>query len=214
MRRRLTALLGLVFALVAAWGLAAPAAASFDTRTVAVEQGIGYRSNLLDPVNAHGASGRLMLAQLLQRLGLLPTWMDHSRVRRHRWPDALSPTASDFVDYFAQLRLLISAGGLEPYLTPPLPEPRWYYDFDVCSTNLYPTALAFMQSVVAALGRGPAADELIMARHTLLRLCEFRGPEAEAFVARALVPLAAGPESERQEDSRLSCRLTWLAIRA
>ena len=198
MRRRPTALLATVFALVVAWGLVAPATASFDTRTVAVEQGIGYRSNLLDPVNTHGASGRLMLAQLLQRLGLLPTWMDHSRQRRHRWPDALSPSANDFVDYFAQLRLLISAGGLEPYLTPPLPQPRWYYDFDACSTNRYPTALTLMRSVVAALGRGPAADELIMARHTLLRLCEFRGPEAEAFVAEALAPLAAGPESGRQ----------------
>lgn len=79
-----------------------------------------------------------------------------------------------------------------------MPEPRWYYDFDACSTNLYPTALAFMQSLVAALGRGPAADKLIMARHTLLRLCEFRGPAARAFVAAALAPLTAGPDSERQ----------------
>ena len=54
-----------------------PAVASWeDYRTAAVRDGIGYRSNLIDPRNPYASSERRNFGVLLARLGMIEDWTD------------------------------------------------------------------------------------------------------------------------------------------
>ena len=48
------------------------AQASTETSTYALEDGIGYRSNLLDPANPYAIDSTYLLETLLRRYNLLP----------------------------------------------------------------------------------------------------------------------------------------------
>ncbi len=173
--RGLTAVAASVFVLVVAvW----PARASYWAPTAAITDGIGYRSNLLDPVNAYSVDARRLLGQLLRRYDLLPPGPDGLDRAR---PRPLSAAA-----YRKRLGALLSAAAPPPG---PLLQEDDRYGWRACATNDYPAALAFIADTAAAVEPPPAADALVLARHRLLDLCDIDGDGQAAFVDRVLGPI-------------------------
>ena len=149
MKRLAVYVLGLLLVTVSA-------GASTDIRSRAVEDGIGYRSNLLDPANPYGTDAKHLLSNLLRRYSLLPDQF---------WPKGMSN-----YEYALRVRELATSKKVMEQIDKPLESYR--YAYGICETNEYPAALEFMANLVAELGKGEATDNLILARHGLLVMCD------------------------------------------
>lgn len=147
---------------------------SFDSQTSAIDDGIGYRSNLIDPANPYGMNIETTFRTLLNRYVPVPDYDDFPtafRVPRIR----LTPE-----EYAARVKQLLSPGydigSLELALE------KYHYSYE-CGSNDYPAALAFMDGLVGIYGRGKVADSLIRLRHTALSYCELSEPDRKKFMA-------------------------------
>jgi hypothetical protein len=146
--------------------ICSPSLASTSHSTRAAEDGIGYRSNLLDPANPYAAHPSFLFKTLLLRFGLLPS--DENRNMR--------PTDKQYLD---RVKQLLSTTGATTENSTPLQ--AYHYAYGICETNDYPAALEYMEQLVASLGKNEASDRLILARHRLLALCERKEHEQLEF---------------------------------
>ena len=145
----------MVVAVAAFAGTPVQASSSYSTR--AIEEGIGYRSNLLDPANPYASGSRYLLETLLRRYSLFPA--DDKRDRR--------PTNKMYLE---GMKRLLSSPRIMSKITAPLDS--YHYAYGICETNDYPAALEYMEQVVAEFGRSGEADRLVLARHNLLGSCQ------------------------------------------
>ncbi|MBT3786800.1 MAG: hypothetical protein HOC33_04970 [Alphaproteobacteria bacterium] len=140
------------------------AQASTETSTYALEDGIGYRSNLLDPANPYAIDSTYLLETLLRRYKLLPD-------------EKSSDTRPSDSQYLDRVKKLLSSQKLKHEISAPFE--GYHYAYGICATNDYPAALSFMEQIVVSLGKGEATDNLIMGRHNLLFTCELDGTERD-----------------------------------
>jgi hypothetical protein len=140
------------------------AQASTETSTYAIEDGIGYRSNLLDPANPYAIDSTYLLETILRRYKLLPD-------------EKNGDTRPSDTQYLDRVKQLLSSRKLKHEISAPFE--RYHYAYGICATNDYPAALSFMEQIVASLGKGEPTDILIMGRHNLLFTCELDGAERE-----------------------------------
>lgn len=160
--------------------IATPVFASTGYSTNAVYDGIGYRSNLIDPFNPYAAGKSRMLQALLNRYGLLPSERDSLSGEEFG-----SITGPKYIDH---IRSMLSRGF--PDLDS-LKVPAYHYNFGICQTNGYPSALSFMAAAVQSLGKTPDVDELIRARHRLLFICNLDETERTVRTRKLLKPVRA-----------------------
>jgi len=59
---------------------------------------------------------------------------------------------------------------------------KYNYNYGICETNDYPSALAFMEATVRNLGSTPDTDRLIVARHHLLAFCKTKESDLGTFL--------------------------------
>lgn len=138
--------------------------ASFDGASRAVQNGIGYQSNLLDTANPYAVSSRRMLGILLQRYELLPTGASFSNMINDRTVDE----RLNGQGYMQGLRNLLS----EPHVADVLvAAPNYLYGYGNCASNTFRNALDFMKSL-APLKHRPTADQLMSIRHRMLFICD------------------------------------------
>jgi hypothetical protein len=168
----------IIISLVASAIANTSAQASTETSTYALEDGIGYRSNLLDPANPYAIDSTYLLETLLRRYSLLPD--ERSGDTR--------PSDSQYLDL---VKKLLSSRKLKHEISAPFK--RYHYAYGICATNDYPAALSFMEQIVVSLGKGEATDRLIMGRHNLLFTCELDGAEREKNIKT--IKLRVAPEN-------------------
>lgn len=182
--------------------LSFPAIAGGDPRTRACSDGIGYRSNLIDPLNHYARPQYLMTTQLLERYGLIPPAYEAPAddqdddpgsnngslitissptgklkavrlTKTDRAPDLSSLSQDDYVER------------VRAYLSEPddyevhKPFEKYHYAWGRCESNDVPSAAAYMEAAHKAIGKGQEADALIFARHRLLQVCEIDGEQAQ-----------------------------------
>lgn len=157
------------------------ASASVGTRSNAVEDGIGYRTNLIDPLNPYATSSKRMLWSLLKKYGIVP---QDSGIPRYRYS---SPELTSS-DYASRIRELLTSEykGLD--------FPKYLYGYGICDSNNYSSALAFIEAAAQEHGRSDATDRLIVARHHILKFCNLETSELPRFleeVSTLLEPLRA-----------------------
>ncbi|MBT4889449.1 MAG: hypothetical protein HON65_07855 [Rhodospirillales bacterium] len=149
---------------------ATPASSSGVVRNNATNDGIGYRSNLIDPLNPYATSRKLMLWSLLERYGLVPGYPE---VSSHQRTYIKNLGGSD---YIARVRELLSSENKA------LGVAKYHYAYGICETNDYPSGLAFMEAAVQELRSTPETDRLIVARHHLLKLCNTEKSDLHSFL--------------------------------
>ena len=143
-------------------------ASSDHNPTNAVRDGIGYRSNLIDPRNPHASSERRNFGVLLARLGMIKDWTDiggAAAVPAHAAPSDRHPvevTILDGEDYMSYLRDSITPHRLDdlfPY-TPP--------DYFFCSSVYHETTQRYIRALTTAHPPHEMRARLIAARHRLV----------------------------------------------
>lgn len=149
-----------VIVLVVAGLLTCGAVASWeDYRTDAVRDGIGYRSNLIDPHNPYASSERRNFGALLARLGLIEDWTDIGGAPKPmNSVPANQADAEASVDPAYQVNL---REVLEPYtideLFPGMPTEQ-------CRNSGYKAARLYIRALAAAKEPHPARAKLVAAR--------------------------------------------------
>jgi hypothetical protein len=126
----------------------------------AVQDGIGYRSNMIDPLNQF-SNRQAMFWSLLERYNLISVPTDQ---------------IISGADYIVEVQKLL----LKKYNE--IKTPQYHYGYGICETNDYPSALDFMKAASKELGRSTDRDRLIIARHHLLTLCNIKKPDLLNFV--------------------------------
>ena len=154
--------------------LSLPLAAGRDPATRACRDGIGYRSNLIDPVNRYARPKYLMTSQLLERYGLITAASGASTRNYGGGSGEERALAQDA--YVAKVRSYLSMPDASKVERP---FEDYHYAWGRCESNDLPSAIAYIDAVYHALGKGSATDALIMARHRLLQLCEVENDQAQ-----------------------------------
>ena len=130
----------------------------------AVQDGIGYRSNLIDPQNRYAASERRNLGVLLARLGMMADWTGIGGVlaaveEEVEWTGPKFEVVND-EDYGDYLTEITTPHGLEG-MFPEMPVERcWTWGRNFARTR-------YMQALVAAHPAHEMRARLIAARHRL-----------------------------------------------
>ncbi|MBT5192139.1 MAG: hypothetical protein HOK30_18090 [Rhodospirillaceae bacterium] len=137
-----------------------PGFAGSRGQSLSDRDGIGYRSSYIDPLNPYYVGTNSVLFDLLKRYELISGSFDSNFFR----PDE----SNNVTAYF---------GGLKALLSPDFSELQHFdrrsydYGYGICQTNNYGAARSFMLAVVRDLGRAEDVDQLLLARHRLLDIC-------------------------------------------
>lgn len=159
-----------IFTFLGVFLLASPASSSGVVGNNATNDGIGYRSNFIDPLNPYDANRYQLLWSLLKRYDLVP---DHSGPNKYLRSYFQSLSSSE---YITRVRKLLSS---ESNI---LEVEKYHYAYGICETNDFPSALAFMEAAVKELGSSPDTDKLISARHHLLELCNTKKSNLKSYL--------------------------------
>ena len=145
-----------------------PAAASSDENpTNAVRDGIGYRSNLIDPRNPYASSERRNFGVLLARLGMIKDWTDiggAAAVPAHAAPidqhrvEVTILKGDDYTEYLNDSIAPHRLDDLFPY-TP---------DYSLCSSVYHETTQRYIRALTSAHEPHEMRARLIAARHRLV----------------------------------------------
>ncbi len=148
--------------------------AGYDYRSAAISDGIGYRSNLIDPGNPYHASIRHMFGTLLLRFSLLPEDTD---LRDQAGPNSIRlKDESKQLEYKQSIQAILdNPESAEHWAS----LPRYPYAFGLCATNNTNSALPFMQNVALSDLMPEVRDSLIHIRHDLILLCHIPPQERQ-----------------------------------
>lgn len=177
---------GRFFVILGMLALASPADASSGFTTRALIDGIGYRSNLIDPLNPYAADETDMLRTLLHRYGLFPKSLD---LFYDEYQGGILGK-----EYLKRFPLLISEKFDGVNLTM---VPEYHYNHGICRSNNYSSALSYMNAVNLELGKSLETDALILARHRILIICNIPKHERAVRTQNILTSLHALPKSAR-----------------
>ncbi|MBL4693026.1 MAG: hypothetical protein JKY92_06820 [Magnetovibrio sp.] len=147
----------------------APSEASSDYSSNAVRDGIGYRSNLLDPDNPYAVPMQYTFTTLLSRY-----WV------KHEAPS--SPSVDEVTPdmYYAALNDILSDPALIDTLEP-LPEDL--YGYGSCASNNLAVMLEFMMGAAENIEDRFVVDFLVQARHEILFICHMPDTDQAGFQA-------------------------------
>lgn len=154
-----------------------PTLAGGDSRTHACQDSIGYRSNLIDPFNTYSRSQYLMTTQLLHRFGY--GLMPEGAIGNEKFDDEGSSDENVLLQAAYVARVLARLSAPDSHKVEK-PFNKYHYAWGRCVSNDVPSAIAYIDAVYSAMGRGTSTDALIMARHRLLQLCEVTGQQAQS----------------------------------
>lgn len=149
----------------------------------AVHEGIALRPNSIDPMHQH-SDREWMFRILLNKYNLIPA----------NDPYLAAPTNGLYGPDDVQMLLSNKSiwnsyvNGLKNRVK------KYHYNYGICKTNDYPTALEFMEAASKELGRSSDTDKLIIARYHLLSLCLIKKSDLPNFLQEfnaILLPLRA-----------------------
>lgn len=185
------------------WTVSLSTMAGNDGVNWACADSIGYRSNLIDPLNPYARPKYLMATQVLKRYGMLHAAIDSVGNDFGSSKDhALSQDA-----YVTKVRAYLSTPDA---FTVEKPFDKYHYAWGRCESNDLPSAIAFIDAVYHAIGKGASADALIMARHRLLQLCQVENEQAQI----ALINEIEASLLSLGGDARAADWLTYLGAAA
>ena len=164
-------------------------ASSDENPTNAVQDGIGYRSNLIDPSNPYASSERRNFGVLLARLGMIKDWTDiggaatvptdAAQNDQHR----VEVTILEGEDYVSYLRDSIAPHRLDD-LFPYTP------DYFLCSYVFHETTQRYIRALTSAHEPHEMRARLIAARHRLVpgrwECADFDGAEGYLEALRGI----------------------------
>lgn len=157
--------------------MAPAASASVGYQSNAVGDGIGYRSNLMDPLNPYATSRESLFSKLLEKY---EASSDHEERSQNQDIYSRNMTGDKYISevqgFFSSKKVKLKAK-------------KYSYGWGVCETNIYPSALYFMKAAVKELGRSDETDRLIIVRHHLLKLCNIKKAGLGAMLLAVLKPL-------------------------
>ena len=140
--------------------LCAPATASWeDYRTDAIREGIGYRSNLIDPSNPYASSERRNFGVLLARLGMIEDWTDIGGGLAIAAEPTHEAEGRTLPAYSAFLQEALGPYALDE-LFPELP-------LEDCDGSSHWAGRIYIGALTTAHEPGPVRARLIAARHRL-----------------------------------------------
>ncbi len=158
----------IVFSILILFLTISAVSASYDSRTRASKDGIGYRSKQIDPLNPYATSSKRMLWSLLEKYELVPGDTEFPKYRFSSTP------ILNRENYVTRVRKLLYSDKQYFYVA------KDQYGYGLCETNNYSSALAFMSATVKEHGRTVNTDRLIIARNNILEICNLKKSEAQS----------------------------------
>ena len=149
-----------------------PAKAGGGGRTHAIADGIGYRSNLIDPLNPYAVPGELILGELLRRYEFLSETLDLGKmpakeIEKH------ATGADQTINrdrYLEKLFSFIPNPELKAEIT--ATTPQYDYGYGACESNNFKNVYTFITKAATDLNNAKTIGILALVRHLVLALCD------------------------------------------